>query len=63
MKVQVDRDLCQGHARCNVIAPDVFHQDEEGFSYTSDADVPPEAEERVRKALLNCPESAIRILK
>lgn len=63
MKVQVDRDLCQGHARCNMIAPDIFHQDEEGFSYTDDEEVPAEAEERVRKAVLNCPESAIRILK
>jgi ferredoxin len=61
MKVTVDRELCQGHIRCVQIAPTIFHQDDQGLSYTSDDDVPMEEEARVRQAELNCPERAITI--
>jgi ferredoxin len=61
MKVWVDPDKCQGHARCVQVAPDIFQQDEQGTSFTSDDDVPVEAETRVRQAERNCPERAIVI--
>ena len=61
MKVWVDPDKCQGHVRCAAIAPEIFHQDEQGISYTSDDDVPAEDEARVRLAEQNCPERAIVI--
>ena len=32
MHVSVDGNLCQGHARCNLICPEVFDLDEAGFA-------------------------------
>jgi len=59
MKVSVDPDLCQGHARCWEICPDVFSLDEEGHADVVDAEVPPALEDDVRRAARNCPERAI----
>lgn len=61
MKVAVDPDLCQGHARCWEICPEVFELDEEGHSYVPVADVPPGLEAKVREAFNNCPERAISV--
>jgi len=59
MKVAVDADVCQGHARCWEICPEVFSLDEEGHALVAVADVPPELEEDVAEAVANCPERAI----
>jgi ferredoxin len=61
VKVAVDADLCQGHARCWDICPEVFSLDDEGHSYVAVADVPPELEAKVRQSAANCPERAITI--
>jgi ferredoxin len=61
MKVVVDPDVCQGHARCWEICPEVFELDEEGHSQAIAGDVPPEFEEKVKEAAANCPERAIQI--
>jgi ferredoxin len=57
--VSVDENLCQGHARCNLICPEVFDLDEAGFSVVIAPHVPPEYEAKVKEAVLNCPERAI----
>ncbi len=59
MKVTVDPDRCQGHARCWEICPDVFSLDEEGHGTVSVSEVPAELEADARKAVGNCPERAI----
>ncbi len=59
MKVTVDPDRCQGHARCWEICPDVFSLDEEGHSRVSVSEVPAGLEADARKAAGNCPERAI----
>ena len=61
MKAHVDHEKCQGHARCYLVAPETFLQDEQGYAYTTDDDVPAELQEAVRQAERNCPESAITI--
>lgn len=61
MKVTVDADLCQGHARCWEICPEVFSLDEEGHSYVEDPEVPPEHRDDVEAAADNCPERAITV--
>lgn len=61
VKVAVDSELCQGHARCWAICPDVFSLDDEGHSYVPVADVPPELEQKVREAAMNCPERAVTV--
>jgi ferredoxin len=61
MKVSVDPDLCQGHARCWQICPDVFDLDDEGHASVVVTDVPDDLAEKVREAARNCPERAITV--
>jgi len=61
MKVSVDPDLCQGHARCWQICPEVFELDDEGHASVAIADVPADLEQKVRDAVRNCPERAISV--
>jgi ferredoxin len=61
MKVTVDPDLCQGHAQCWEICPEVFALDEEGHSVVSVTEVPAELEAKVSRAAGNCPERAITV--
>ncbi len=61
MKAVVDADICQGHARCWEICPEVFTLDDEGHSQALAGEVPPALEERVLDAVANCPERAISI--
>jgi len=59
MKVAVDPDKCQGHARCWEICPEVFDLDDVGHGTVSVDEVPPGFEVAVTKAVRNCPERAI----
>jgi ferredoxin len=59
VKVAVDPDRCQGHARCWDLCPEVFSLDEEGHAFVAVAEVPTELEAKAREAVLNCPERAI----
>jgi ferredoxin len=61
MRVQVDPEKCQGHVRCIQAVPEIFHEDDQGHSYTLDEDVPVELQARVRQAERNCPEQAISV--
>lgn len=61
MRVTVDPDVCQGHARCWQICPEVFSLDEEGHSVVTSPDVPAELEAKAREAAENCPERAITV--
>ncbi|MGA2208222.1 MAG: ferredoxin [Acidimicrobiales bacterium] len=60
MKIRVDPDLCQGHARCFALVPELFSVDDYGLSSViGDGTVPPELEEKAKLAIANCPEFAI----
>lgn len=62
MKVHVNLNVCQGHARCEDICPEVFATDEiEGKAVIRQETVPAELEEKARLAVRNCPEGALRI--
>lgn len=61
MKVSLDEDVCQGHARCWAICPEVFDLDDEGHAVVLVAEPPAELEDKVREAERNCPERAIRL--
>ena len=61
MKVTVDPERCQGHARCWDIAPEVFDLDDQGHGMVLVAVVPAELEAGAREAAANCPERAIRL--
>ncbi len=63
MRVQLDRERCQGHGRCYVLAAAVFESDDDGYGLVVSADVPPELHEAARKGAGNCPEDAITIIE
>lgn len=59
MKVQVDDDLCRGHAACCALCPDVFELTDDGYAAVLVDEVPPGREHDVRSAVARCPERAI----
>jgi ferredoxin len=64
MKIKVEGEKCQGHNRCFVVAPDLFEVDDFGYAHeTNDGVVPPEQEDKARRAVANCPERAIIIVE
>ena len=65
-RIDVDRDLCQGHARCAALVPELFDLDDDGYSVVRPGReaIPDGDEEALDRALLaveNCPEQAIRV--
>jgi ferredoxin len=62
LKVKVDRDRCQGHARCHALAPELFALDEFGNAHEiGDGTVPPARVDKAWLAKANCPELAIEV--
>ena len=63
LKVSVDRDKCQGHARCKSLAPELFDLDEFGNAHErGDGRVPAALEDKAWLAKANCPEVAIDVM-
>jgi ferredoxin len=54
VKIRVDPDKCQGHARCYALVPELFSVDDYGLSSVIG--------DRARLAIANCPEFAIEEL-
>ncbi|MFT4053626.1 MAG: ferredoxin [Novosphingobium sp.] len=64
MKVVANMAVCQGHARCEDLCPEVFSTDSlEGKVVIENPDIPAELEEKVRMTIRNCPEGALRMVK
>lgn len=64
MKVRVDREACQGHNRCYMLAPELFDVDDAGSPVERNGgSVAPELAEKARLAVDNCPEYAVEILE
>ena len=61
MKVRVDPDLCVGHGRCYVLAPDVFGADDFGHCELLVDEVDGALAEQARVGAENCPERAITV--
>ncbi|HEX9033756.1 MAG TPA: ferredoxin [Streptosporangiaceae bacterium] len=61
MKITVDPDLCQGHAQCWALCPEVFSLDDEGHAMVTVAEVPAGFEAKASRAAGNCPERAISV--
>jgi ferredoxin len=60
LRIRVDPDKCQGHARCYALAPELFSVDDYGQSTViGDGAVPEGLEDKARLAVANCPEYAI----
>lgn len=61
MRVTVQPDLCQGHARCLAEGPGVYVLDDLGYNTTNVDDVPPELADQARRGALACPELALLV--
>ena len=61
MRVRIDRAKCQGHARCNAAAPEVFGLDELGYGELRSDRSLAEFEALARQGAAACPERAITI--
>ena len=63
MRVEVSSELCQGHNRCYVLAPELFDVDDFGNAVVrGEGVVTPDLEQKARLAVANCPEYAISII-
>lgn len=60
MRVEVDHDVCEGHAKCQMTAPEVFEVRDDDLSYVLVDEVPTELKEKVDRAIRLCPRAAIR---
>ena len=64
LRVRVDRERCQGHARCFALAPELFKLDEFGNGRErGDGAVAAALESKARLAQTNCPELAVEIIE
>jgi ferredoxin len=64
LRVKVDRERCQGHARCFALAPELFELDEFGNGRErGDGVVAAPLEAKARLAEANCPELAIEVIE
>ncbi len=61
MRIIVNRSLCQGHARCAAVDPDLFVLDEDGYIAIDEAVVPPGKDDAARDGVAACPELALSI--
>lgn len=61
MRVEVDPNLCMGHAQCNAVAPDVYDLDDDGYCVIHKNEVASELVEQARDGAAACPEQAITV--
>ena len=62
LRIHVNQDKGQGHARCKSLAPELFDLDEYGNAHeVGDGRVPAGLEDKAWLAQSNCPEIAIEI--
>lgn len=60
-RIRIDTDICTGHGRCYMLAPDLFEADDSGYGVVTRAEVPDSLLEQAESARQNCPERAIVI--
>jgi ferredoxin len=59
MKVEVDRDRCEGNAVCVGIAPDLFDLDDEDYAVMKVDVIPADQEDLAEQAVAECPRAAL----
>jgi ferredoxin len=61
VRVSVDHDRCEGHARCMRVAPEVFEVRDDDKSYVLMEQVPEALRPQVERAVKMCPRQAIAL--
>jgi ferredoxin len=62
MRIEVDLDLCQGHAMCELEAPDIFSVPRKGKVSLLEPHPPESARAEVDAAVRYCPTQALRLV-
>ncbi|MCB0924154.1 MAG: ferredoxin [Mycobacterium sp.] len=62
-RIGVDADLCQGHAMCELEAPDYFRVPKRGTVEILDAEPPAGARAEIERAVESCPTRALFIIE
>jgi len=62
MRIEVDLDLCQGHAMCELEAPEVFAVPKKGQVAVIDPEPPERQRAAVEAAVRYCPTQALRLI-
>ncbi|MGA8253638.1 MAG: ferredoxin [Mycobacterium sp.] len=60
-RIEADLDLCQGHAMCELEAPDYFRVPNRGKVEIIDSEPPEDARDEVERAVEMCPTRALFI--
>ena len=63
VQVRLDRERCQGHGRCYILALGVFECDDDGRGMVIAETVPLVDKESDRLGADNCPEDAITVIE
>lgn len=59
MRVEVDRDRCEGNAVCVGIAPELFDLDDDDYAVVKQDPVPADMEGAAEQAIAECPRAAL----
>ncbi len=59
MRVEVDRDRCEGNAVCVGIAPDLFDLDDDDYAFMKVDVIPADQEELAEQSVAECPRAAL----
>lgn len=62
-RIDVDLDLCQGHAMCELEAPSYFRVPKRGAVEILDTEPPDDARAEIERAVESCPTRALVILQ
>lgn len=63
MRVEADLDLCQGHAMCQLEAPEIFDVPKRGTVTILDQTPPARLRVQVESAVRSCPTQALTIVE
>ncbi|WP_109526647.1 MULTISPECIES: ferredoxin [Nocardia] len=61
MRVALNHALCQGHARCATLAPELFELDDNGYVTTQSHEISADVEDAARLGAKVCPEKVISV--
>ncbi|MGV0037097.1 ferredoxin [Mycobacterium colombiense] len=61
MRIEVDRDRCEGHGMCEVVAPEYFALDDDGDLTVLVEEVAEGDQDQVSDAALACPVAALKL--
>ena len=64
MRIELDRNVCQGHGVCQMNAPNLFRlSDDDGLAIQPTNPIPAEFQDEGRAAVINCPELALTLIE